>query len=40
MIAAAGLVPALFARPTPAAKAPAVVLRPESRAVPRTEGSC
>jgi hypothetical protein len=40
MIAAAGLAPALFARSAPAVKSVPVNLRPESRAVPRREGSC
>lgn len=40
MIAAAGLVPALFARPVAAAKPAVVALRPEPRAVPRKDGSC
>jgi hypothetical protein len=40
MFAVAGLAPALLARSTPPAKPVAVVLRPESRAVPRKEGSC
>jgi hypothetical protein len=40
LIVATGLVPSLFARSTPVAKAAPVALRPESRAVPRQEGSC
>jgi len=40
MIAVAGLAPALFARSAPVAKSARVNLRPESRAVPRQEGSC
>jgi hypothetical protein len=40
MIAAAGLVPSLFTRSTPAASSAPVALRPETRAVPRKEGSC
>ena len=40
LVAAAGLAPALFGRSTAAAKPAPVVLRPESRAVPRQEGSC
>jgi hypothetical protein len=40
MVVAAGLVPALFTRTAPAAKAAPVALRTESRAVPRKEGSC
>jgi hypothetical protein len=35
-----GLVPALFARSTAAAKPISVVLRPESRAIARKEGTC
>jgi len=39
-IATLGLVPALFARSTPAAKPAPVALRPETRAIARKEGSC
>jgi hypothetical protein len=40
MIVATGLVPSLFGRFAPAASPAPVALRPESRAVPRQEGSC